>query len=171
MEEFLVFDDAAGRYAGVFELTIAGVVSVKAIGLITTKMPDGGPGFALLILITAEGFAPGCPIGMGFTLTGIGGLIALNRTVGDADKVRGGLRDGVLDSIMFVKDPVKNADRVLQTLDTVFPLAADRLVIGPLVEIELGNTAGAEHPAGIAPGGAGPGQGCAACRALGQAPR
>ena len=34
---FLLFDPEAGRYAGVFELTLAGTVSVKAIGLITTK--------------------------------------------------------------------------------------------------------------------------------------
>ena len=45
---------------------------------------------------------------MGFALTGIGGLLALNRTV-NADAVRDGLRDGVLDSVLFVKDPVHNA--------------------------------------------------------------
>jgi hypothetical protein len=136
---FLFFDDDAGRYAGVFELTIMDVVSVKAIALITTKLPDGSAGFALLIMITAEGFTP-IQLGMGFSLTGIGGLLALNRTV-DADAVRGGLQDGVLDSILFVKDPVRNANRIIATLDKVFPLAADRLVIGPLAEISWGSPA------------------------------
>lgn len=136
---FLRFDPAAGRYAGVFELTILKTVSVKAIAIITTKMPDGSEGFALLILITAQGFTP-IQLGMGFSLTGIGGLIALNRTV-DADAVRGGLRDGILDSVLFVKDPVKNADRVLTTLDKVFPIARDRLVVGPLAEISWGTPA------------------------------
>jgi hypothetical protein len=133
---FLLFDPGAGQYAGVFELTIVGTVSVKAIAIITTKMPDGSPGFALLILITAEGFTP-IQLGLGFSLTGIGGLLALNHTV-DADAVRGGLRSGVLDSILFVKDPVKNAPRVISTLNKVFPLAADRLLIGPLAEISWG---------------------------------
>ena len=133
---FLLFDPAAGQYAGVFELTIVGTVSVKAIAIITTKMPDGSPGFALLILITAEGFTP-IQLGLGFSLTGIGGLLALNHTV-DADAVRGGLRSGVLDSVLFVKDPVKNAPRVISTLNHVFPLAADRLLIGPLAEISWG---------------------------------
>jgi len=130
---FLFLDSGAGRYAGVFELTLLDVVSVKAVALISTKLPDGRPGFALLIMITAEGFTP-VPLGLGFELTGVGGLLALNRTV-DADAVRGGLRDGVLDSILFVKDPAHNATRLLATLDRVFPAAPDRLLIGPLAEI------------------------------------
>jgi len=44
----------------------------------------------------------------------------------------------VLDSILFVKDPVKNASRVLASLNQVFPVAADRLLIGPLAEISWG---------------------------------
>jgi hypothetical protein len=134
---FLEFDDEAGRYVGVADLIIVDVASVKAVGIITTRLPDGSPGFALLLLITAEGFTP-IPLGFGFQLTGIGGLVALNRTV-DADTVRGGLRDGVLDSILFIEDPVTNAARVVSTLDRVFPLAPDRLLIGPLAEISWGS--------------------------------
>jgi hypothetical protein len=133
---FLEVDEAAGRYAGVFELTIIKTVSVKAIAIITTRLPDGRDGFALLIMITAEGFTP-IQLGLGFTLTGIGGLLALNRTV-DADAVRGGLSDGVLDSVLFAKDPVGNANRILTTLDAIFPLAGGRLVVGPIAEIGWG---------------------------------
>ena len=134
---FLALDADAGRYSGVFELTLLDRVSVKAIGIITTSLPDGRPGFALLLVITADGFTP-VPLGLGFQLTGIGGLVALNRTV-DADAVRGGLADGVLDSVLFVKDPTKNTARLLASLDRVFPPAPDRLVVGPLAEISWGN--------------------------------
>lgn len=136
---FLNFDPKERRYSGIFELTLMGSIKVKAIALITTRMPDGSEGFSLLILITAENFTP-IQLGMGFTLTGIGGLIALNRTV-DEDVVRTGLQDGMLDSILFMKDPVKNANRVLTTLDRIFPAAKDHLVVGPLAEISWGTPA------------------------------
>ena len=61
------------------QLKLGGVVNVAAVGLLTTRLPDGAPGFSLFILITAAGFAP-LPLGMGFTLTGIGGLLGINRT-------------------------------------------------------------------------------------------
>jgi len=110
---------------------------VKAVAIISTKLPDGTPGFALLILITAEGFTP-IQLGLGFSLTGIGGLLALNRTV-NVEVVRNGLRDGVLDSVLFAKDPVRNAPRIISTLNRVFPIAPGRLVIGPLAKISWGS--------------------------------
>jgi len=130
---FLRLDEQTGRYAGTFELTIVDVVSVKAIGLITT----GPAGFNLLLMITADGFTP-IQLGLGFMLTGIGGFIALNRTI-DVDAVRGGLNNGVLDSVLFAKDPVANADQILSTLDKLFPAAPDRLLVGPLAEIVWGS--------------------------------
>jgi hypothetical protein len=134
---FLRFDPENGRYAGVFELTLLDTISVKAVAIITTKLPGGRPGFALLLLITAEGFTP-LPLGLGFTLTGIGGLVALNRTI-DVEAVRRGLSSGLLDSVLFAKDPVANAEGVLAALEQVFPLAPDRLLIGPLAEISWGS--------------------------------
>ena len=53
-------DPDRGEYAGALQLVFADFLSVSAIGLITTKMPDGSPGFSLLIIITAE-FGAGHP--------------------------------------------------------------------------------------------------------------
>ena len=134
---FLEFDELRGQYTGAFELTIAETIAVKVVGMISTKLPDGRPGFALLIIITAEGFTP-IQLGMGFSLTGIGGLLALNRTI-DVEAVRGGLKSGVLDTVLFPKDPVRNAARVISTLNGVFPQAPDRLLVGPMATISWGS--------------------------------
>ncbi|GAB3960416.1 hypothetical protein GCM10027614_82220 [Micromonospora vulcania] len=46
-------DPDNGRYAGILQLKIGDIVTVTAIGLVTTKLPDGSPGFSLLVIITA----------------------------------------------------------------------------------------------------------------------
>ena len=77
---------------------------MKAIGIITTKMPDGSTGFSLLIIITAE-FGTGIQLGFGFTLIGLGGLLGLNRTM-SLQPLMEGVRTGAINSIMFPQNPV-----------------------------------------------------------------
>src|SRR4029453_14309275 len=55
---FLSFDVAKGEYRGLLQLEVAETIGVTAIGLLTTRLPDGSPGFSLVILLTAQGFAP-----------------------------------------------------------------------------------------------------------------
>ena len=69
---YLSFDPEKEEYSGVLQLEIAEKISVKAIGMLTTRMPDGGKGYSLVALIFAQGFAP-IQLGFGFALTGIGG--------------------------------------------------------------------------------------------------
>ena len=76
---FLKFDPDNGEYFGAMELEFKDMFSMKAFGIINTKLPDGSNGFSLLIVITAE-FTP-IQLGFGFTLNGIGGLLGVNRTV------------------------------------------------------------------------------------------
>ncbi|MBP8154165.1 MAG: hypothetical protein KAX87_02685, partial [Nitrospira sp.] len=77
---YLGFDPQRAEYSGMLQLELADRIALKAIGLLTTRLPDGSKGYSLLILITVEGFTP-IPLGLGFTLTGIGGLLGLHRTV------------------------------------------------------------------------------------------
>ena len=77
---YLFFDAQKEEYGGILQLEIAETIAVKAIGLLTTRMPDGSKGFSLVVIIAAEGFPP-IQLGFGFTLTGIGGLLGINRTV------------------------------------------------------------------------------------------
>ena len=77
---FLSFDPQRGEYAGALELQLADFLQVKAIGLISTRQPDGTPGFSLLIVLTAE-FGSGIQLGLGFTLLAVGGLVGLHRAM------------------------------------------------------------------------------------------
>jgi hypothetical protein len=133
---YLYFDTDKEEYAGILELGFAGIVTVKAIGLITTKMPDGSKGFSLLLIITAE-FGTGIQLGFGFTLLAVGGILGLNRTM-LLEPIAAGIRTGGLNSIMFPPNPVANAARIISDLRTYFPPYEGKFLIGPMLKIGWG---------------------------------
>ncbi len=133
---YLFLDFEKGEYAGALEFTFSEVVSLKAIGIITTKMPDGSDGFSMLIIITAE-FGTGIQLGFGFTLLGVGGLMGLNRTM-KLEKIAQGVRDGGINSIMFPQDVVANAQKIISDLKTYFPVEEGKFLIGPMAKIGWG---------------------------------
>jgi len=132
---FLYLDIPKGEYAGALELSFQGIVDVRAIGILNTKLPDGQPGFSLLILISAE-FAP-IQLSFGFTLIGVGGLIGLNRTI-LFDPLRAGVKDGSLNSVLFPRDVVANAPRIIGDLKRIFPPMEGRFLIGPMAKLGWG---------------------------------
>lgn len=142
---YLSFDYEKGRYTGIVQLSIKEMVNVTAIGLITTKAPDGSPGFSMILLITAE-FTP-IQLGFGFTLNGVGGLVGVNRTM-VLQALRDGVRTNTLDNILFPSDPIANATQIISDLETVFPQQEGKYVFGimgiigwgtpTLISIELG---------------------------------
>jgi hypothetical protein len=133
----LGFDPQRAEYSGMLQLELADTIAIKALGLLTTRLPDGSKGYSLVILLTAEGFAP-IPVGLGFTLTGIGGLVALHRTV-RTDVLRDGLKTGTLNSVLFPPDPLRNAPQIFSDLRRIFPPTAGRHVFGPMVQLRWGS--------------------------------
>ena len=133
---FLSFDPAQGRYAGALQLAVGDFLALNAVGVITTRMPDGSAGFSLLIMITAE-FAQGIQLGLGFTLLGVGGLLGLNRTV-RLQALIDGVRTGAIDSVMFPRDVLANAPRIISDLETFFPAREGRFLIGPMAKLGWG---------------------------------
>jgi hypothetical protein len=133
---YLYFDFEREEYAGALELVFSGFLNLKAIGLITTKMPDGSPGFSLLIIITAE-FGTGIQLGFGFTLLGVGGLIGLNRTM-RLQPLAEGVRTGAVNNILFPKDVIANAPRIISDLRTIFPPEEGKFLIGPMAKLGWG---------------------------------
>ena len=137
---FLFHDEGKHQYAGVMELSLSGVIALKAIGLLATRLPDGSKGYSLLILVTAQSAKPGgslWELPLGWRLTGLGGLIAIHRTV-DEDAVRAGLKNHTLESILFPKDPVANAPTVLAAIDRVFPARRGSYLFGLMVQLQWG---------------------------------
>lgn len=136
---FLAFDSEHGQYAGAIQLTVRNFATLTAIGLVTTKLPDGSKGFSFVIMITAQGFQP-IQLGLGFTLTGIGGLLAINRTCNE-EYLRDGIRSNALSNILFPKDVVKNAPAILGTLSNAFPMLEGSYLFGPALQICWGTPA------------------------------
>ncbi len=132
---FLEFDSDNNRYVGALELTFKEKIALSAIGILTTALPNNSDGYSLLIVISAE-FNP-IQLGYGFTLNGVGGLLGLNRET-NTDRLRTGLRDQTLESILFPKNIVANASRIISDLTNVFPASANRFLFGPVVKIGWG---------------------------------
>jgi len=133
---FLYVDSDRGEYAGALQLEIVDLFSAAAVGLITTKMPDGSSGFSLLIIITAD-FGAGIQLGFGFTLLALGGLIGLNRMM-LFQPLLDGVRTNSIQSVMFPKDVVANAPRIISDLRAIFPPQEGTFLIGPMAKIGWG---------------------------------
>jgi hypothetical protein len=131
----LDFEPEQQSYSGMLELEFQDQFTLKAFGLLTTRLPNGQSGFSLLIVISSE-FTP-IQLGFGFKLNGVGGLLGLNRTV-KVEPLRAGLRDNTLGSILFPTDVVANADRILSDLKQVFPPQGGRFLFGPMAKITWG---------------------------------
>jgi hypothetical protein len=127
-----------GEYAGMLELEmtipIVGRISLKAIALLTTKLPDDRDGWALLLLIYAQ-FRVQLPYG--FTFNGLGGIVGLHHAP-DSAALSDGLRGGIIDDLLFPENPVADAPRIIPRLRTVFPIEIDTLTVGPVIELGWG---------------------------------
>ncbi|SHH00560.1 DUF6603 domain-containing protein [Halobaculum gomorrense] len=131
---FLTFDHEKKRYSGVLQLKI-GELTITAVGLLTTELPNGRDGFSLLLIISGQ--FPAFQLGFGFTLDGLGGLVGANRSI-DVDYLTAGLSDGTVRSIMFPEDPVRNAPQIISDLRNGFPVAAGNHIVGPMAKLGWG---------------------------------
>ncbi|WP_419695426.1 DUF6603 domain-containing protein [Mesorhizobium muleiense] len=133
---YLSFDPDRAEYAGTIELAFLDIVTIKAIGLLTTRMPDGSPGFSLLIIMSVE-FGTGIQLGFGFTLLAVGGLVGLNRTM-NIPALMTGIRTGAVQSVMFPRDIIANAPRIISDLRALFPPREATFLIGPMAKLGWG---------------------------------
>ncbi|GIH02225.1 hypothetical protein Rhe02_02920 [Rhizocola hellebori] len=130
---FLFHDADRHLFGGLMQLSVHEKIMVTAYGLISQRMPDGSPGFSLLIFVTADGFQP-IPLGFGFMLQGIGGMLGVHRTF-DVEVLRAGLKNDSLGLLLAPHDPAKNAVALVQALDSAFPARRGSILLGLLAHI------------------------------------
>ncbi len=135
---FILFDPPNHTYAGILQLAFQ-KIEIVGIGIIQTRLANNKPGFSMILSLSAR-FNPGFQLGYGFVLTGVGGLLGINRTT-KVDVLRERVLGGSVDSIMFPENPLQNADRILGDLQAIFPPQAEHFVIAPFLQIGWGGPA------------------------------
>lgn len=129
------YDDKKQEFLGVLELSVLEKIEVKALALLTMKMPDGSKGFSFVGLISVF-FTPGIPLGMGFSLTGLGGVVGLNRSI-DKNKMQTGVRAGEIAAVFFVENIEDNLDTMLTQMGAYFPIKRNQFFFGILARISF----------------------------------
>lgn len=89
--------------------------------------------FSLVALISTS-FSPGIPLGMGFSLNGVGGCLGLNRMY-DADAVSDGVRSGVFGSVFFVDNVMNHLTEMKTAVKQFFPEKKKQFFLGVLCKI------------------------------------
>lgn len=141
---FLSFDK--GEYLGYLELRIVDKFTVKAIGIVTTELPDGQHSYSFLLLILTE-FKP-IQLGMGFTLNGVGGIIGLHRDL-HVDNIIAGMDEDTYKHLLFPEKPEENINDIISSLNVIMPIRRGQYAFGIMAEIGWGTNNFLEVKAGL----------------------
>jgi len=131
---YLEHDPDKGEYSGIVTIELLSL-GITAIGIVTTKPPDNPGGWSMFVSINVD--LGGIPLGFGFTLEKVGGLVGVHRSI-NTTAFQEGVRTGLLDSVLFPDDPIVNAARILSDIETAFPTAQGSFVFGAMLQIGWG---------------------------------
>ena len=130
---YLRYKEDAGEYGGVLDLQFT-KIGLTAAGLITFDPFS-------LVLVMGVHFFPKIELSYGFTLNGLGGIIAINRGLSIVELAKG-LQEGALDELLFPSDPIAAAPKMLDRIGKVFPKHDGAVVVGPIAELGWGSQTG-----------------------------
>ena len=127
----LTHDSATDSYLGVGALELPGGYGLEAVALVSRT------GGAVLVVgsLVFPGEAP--QVGMGFRLTKVGLLVAVNRRF-DLEAARRELHTGVLGSLLSPDEPLAQLPRIARDLDLLFPAHDDGVAIGISTQLTWG---------------------------------
>ncbi len=121
------------EYRGALALQFANF-GLSAFAILNTRLPGGERGFSLGASIFAD---INIPLAYGFFLTGLGGVIGINRTV-DTDALRDVMYEGRMDNLLFPSDPIENAVTILDDMAAILPPREGQHLFGPAARISWG---------------------------------
>lgn len=128
-------DPDTGRYTGALELQLPSF-GLTAFGILDTRIEGRPDAFSLLLLVGSR-FSP-IPLGFGFTLNGVGGLIGLHRDV-DVEALFAAVRTGRAGRLLALEDPVRDAAELGRMASGIFPVTPGQHVFGPTVKLGWGS--------------------------------
>ena len=92
---------------------------------------------SFLAILGATFPPPGIQIGFGFAITGVGGMVGINRRV-DRDALTSAVADGTAAQLLFPADPVAAGEDAVAALPAIFPAKRGSVVAGPMFQIGWG---------------------------------
>ena len=122
------YDDVKKELFGAMELNVLEKFGVSALLMMTL-----GGHFSMVAMLSTR-FNPGIPLGLGFSLTAVGGMLGLNRML-DYDAIRESVHSGTLESVFFVEDVMNHIDDMRKAADKIFPARRDQFFVGLLGQI------------------------------------
>lgn len=121
-----ILDDGA---SGILHLGL-GAVDVTALASLR-KLADATPSFLAIIGV---GFTPGIQLSFGFSLNRVGGIVGVHRRA-DSDGLSSALRAGTAGDVLFASNPVRDAPRLLDGVERMFPPARGHHLAGPTFQL------------------------------------
>ena len=128
----LKWNKEKGEVIGAAELVVVDLFGASALFILNMKETDGVK-FSFMGAISVY-FTPGIQLGMGFSLTAVGGALGLFRRI-DTDRMQQAVHEGTLSTVMFVKDLDKNLDTVLANMTSYYPISKENFFFGVMAQI------------------------------------
>ncbi|MEG3630131.1 DUF6603 domain-containing protein [Streptomyces poriticola] len=110
-------------------------MSASAFGVLSPARGDNPLSF--LVVMGATFPPPGVQIGFGFAITGVGGVVGVNRRI-DRDALMRAVSDGTAAQILFPSDPAGTGRSTIEALPAIFPAARGSVVTGPMFQVGWG---------------------------------
>ena len=120
---FISIDQKTGEFFGMLSLNVLKKIGVGGFLLCDPGTAEGHH-FSMVILLSAN-FSPGIPLGMGFSLTAIGGALGLNRQI-SRDAIQNGVRAGTLGQVFFVGNIEEHQDHLAEMKTNVITFFPDK---------------------------------------------